>query len=144
MHIWLYVIVVNVVVLLLIKLLIFPPKKKLIVNPTEYEYINKAYLYVDNKVRGDIAKREEISTETVKELLNRIPVEIQHKEKLGIRNSYINCVLELQELVRSYKVCANKEMIRQIDDCLKLCDYTHICIMLEVRAILCAQISHNK
>lgn len=143
MNIWLFVVLVNVIVFGVLYLIFYPRKRKLIVNPTEYEYIDKAYLYVDNKVRGDIAKREEISAETVRELLNRIPAEIQHNEKLGIKNSCINCVYEMQELVRSYKVRADKEMIRQIDNCLKLCDYTHICIMLEVRAILCAQINHN-
>ena len=143
MNIWLFVVLVNVIVFGVLYLIFYPRKRKLIVNPTEYENIDKAYLYVDNKVRGDIAKREEISAETVMELLNRIPAEIQHNEKLGIKNSCINCVYEMQELVRSYKVRADKEMIRQIDNCLKLCDYTHICIMLEVRAILCAQINHN-
>ena len=140
MRLWLFVILANVVVYILIRLFVYPRKKKLVVNPTEYEYINKAYLYVDNKVYGDIKKREEISIEKIEELLNRIPVEIESNRNSRISNCYINSVLDLQELVRRYKVCTTKETISQVDECLRLLDYTHICIMLEVRAILCAQI----
>lgn len=139
MNLWLFVIVSNVVVFLFVRLFVYPRKKKLIVNPTEYEYINRVYLYVDNKIDGDINRREEISADKIIELLNRIPVEIRGNRENGIRNCYVNSVLELQALVRKYKVCVNKEIIRKIDECMELCNYTHICILLEVRAILCAQ-----
>ena len=139
MKLWLYVILANAIVFILIRLFVYPRKKKLIVNPTEYEYVNKAYLYVDNKVYGNIGKRQEIDADVVVGLLNRIPLEIQHNKDLEIRNCSINSVLELQELVRRYDVCSNNNIIKQIDECLSLCDYAHICIMLEVRAILCAQ-----
>ena len=139
MNLWLFVIIVNVIVFVFIKLFVYPSKKKLIVNPTEYEYFNKAYLYVDNKVYGDIKRREEISIEKIEELLCRIPVEIESNRDSRISSCYINSVLDLQELVRRYKVCVDKEVVRKLDECLELCDYTHICILLEVRAILCAQ-----
>jgi len=127
-----------VLVFVFFRLFVFPRKKKLIVNPTEYTYLYKAYLYVDNQVYGKINKREEVSEEVIRKLLNRIPIEIRQINDLRI-NVCINSVLELQETVRTYKVCVGKEIIKQVDECIKFCDFTHSCIMLEVRAILCAQ-----
>lgn len=143
MNAWLFALLSNVMIILLWKFLISPSKKKLIVNPSEYEYINKAYLYVDNKVYGDIKNREVIEESEIRKLLSQIPKDIQYDKELGVSNSYINSILVLQEWVRKYSVRADKDMIKQLDSCMEYCDYTHICIMLEVRAILCAQLNHK-
>lgn len=139
MDLWIFAILSFVVVFLFARVFVYPRKKKLIVNPTEYEYLNRAYLYVDNKICGSLKNREETRVEKVAELLNRIPAEIKRNREIGIHNCYVNSVFELQELVRRYKVCVDKEIIRKIDECIELCNYTHICVLLEVRAILCAQ-----
>ncbi len=136
MNIWLFILIAIIVEFVIYKVISTPKPKRLVVNPTRYELIHHTYIYVDNKVYGAINKRQQIDRAEVEEVLRKIPEEIQWKESNNLIGTQLNTVYHLREIVRKYKVDVDKELIKKVDDCIKLADYSHICILFEVRAIL--------
>lgn len=136
MSVWVIILIAIIVEFVIYKGISTPKPKRLVVNPTRYELIHHTYIYVDNKVYGAINKRRQIDRTEVEEVLRKIPEEIQWKESNNLENTQCSYIYELREIVRTYKVDVDKELIKKVDDCIKMANYSHVCILLEVRAIL--------